>query len=104
MSRIGDALKRSGAPDIAQGLRDLPLSEVIDGHAPASASPSVAPAAPPLPPPTPAEPAPAAHPSAAGAMPAIVVRPESRLVLNPELPALAVEQYRRLAATLHHLQ
>ncbi len=37
-------------------------------------------------------------------MPAIVVRPESRLVLNPELPALAVEQYRRLAATLHHLQ
>jgi capsular exopolysaccharide synthesis family protein len=34
----------------------------------------------------------------------MAARPDSHLIVNPELPAAAVEQYRRLAATLHHVQ
>lgn len=94
MSRIGDALKRAGAPDIAQGLQDLPLTDAfVDGpSAPATAA-------------APADTgAPRASAAAAPTINGAAVRPDSRLVLNPDLPAMAVEQYRRLAATLHHVQ
>ncbi len=102
MSRIGDALKRAGAPDIAEGLLDMPLLDVHAAGAGATAPPQAAqllPAAsheqpavsPKLPPPV---------PTLNGA----AVRADSRLIVNPELPGIAVEQYRRLAATLHHVQ
>jgi capsular exopolysaccharide synthesis family protein len=109
MSRIGDALKRAGAPDIADGLLDMPLAD----HAVASQFDSVA--TPPV------SRAPALDPDqelplengpvvgdrrelAAETFNGSPIRPDSRLVVNPDLPAIAVEQYRRLAATLHHIQ
>lgn len=93
MSRIGDALKRAGAPAIADSLIDL---AVVTDAIPASVT-GTAPAG--------DIPIDAAHPAAAAALPPPEnARADSRLVLNPELPAIAVEQYRRLAATLHHVQ
>ena len=109
MSRIGDALKRAGAPDITDGLLDMPLAaqprrhfshvavepEAVIPRGAARRRPShrrirarsrsVADAT---------------APTFNGAP----VRADSRLVVNPDLPAFAVEQYRRLAATLHHIQ
>lgn len=106
MSRIGDALKRAGAPDITSGLQELPLQEgaslPVSEHAPRSAARAER-----------LERAAAAAEKPEAAAPAKVngtggsdgpLRPDERLVLNAELPALAVEQYRRLAATLHHVQ
>ncbi len=108
MSRIGDALKRAGAPDITDGLLDLPLAAtaatVTAGQLDQVA---VVPEAPPDVGPRTEGPrtrsrfvADATAPTFNGAP----VRADSRLVINPDLPAIAVEQYRRLAATLHHIQ
>lgn len=104
MSRIGDALKRAGTPSISDGLLDMPLL-----------SPLQSPAAEPAPDPGAPAPAPARVQPDDRVQPdepelttprlnGIAVRPDSRLVVNPDLPAIAIEQYRRLAATLHHLQ
>jgi len=107
MSRIGDALKRAGAPDIRDGLLDMPLV----GHAvpgpldqvavtPEPSSDEARTAEPPLLQHTIAN-APELEAFTFNGAP---VRSDSRLVVNPDLPAIAVEQYRRLAATLHHIQ
>ena len=98
MSRIGDALKRAGAAEISDALIDMPLTDRrppgpgADGTPVSEPEPSFrdAPAA-----------DQADRPSTYNGSP---VRPDSRLVVNPDLPAIAVEQYRRLAATLHHVQ
>ena len=100
MSRIGDALKRAGALDqsgqpidleLGGGdgvatLRDSLLGDVADAPPPVVGSPA---------------------PPAATTIPTlgeVAARPDSHLIVNPELPAVAAEQYRRLAATLHHVQ
>jgi len=103
MSRIGDALKRSGAPAIADGLREMPLPGAGPGLDEVTLAPE----------PTPdllvdEEERPFRSAEADGTAEArfngAPVRTDSRLVVNPDLPAIAVEQYRRLAATLHHIQ
>jgi capsular exopolysaccharide synthesis family protein len=110
MSRIGDALKRAGTPSISDGLLDIPLTAPLGAGVEDAVVPRDAPVV------TreatvatrDAAPAPAVHPGEHGhstpRLNGISVRPDSRLVVNPDLPAVAVEQYRRLAATLHHLQ
>jgi protein-tyrosine kinase len=105
MSRIGDALKRAGAPDIADGLLDMPLASpdvagsldqvlVTPGQAPDMRARTEE---------LPTGNQPVAD-EAAPIFNGAPVRADSRLVVNPDLPAIAVEQYRRLAATLHHIQ
>lgn len=98
MSRIGDALKRAGAPDITEGLLDMPLA----------GNPAIGPLDQ-----VPLTPEPSLDERLLGKTVADTpeltlngapVAPDSRLVVNPDLPAIAVEQYRRLAATLHHVQ
>jgi capsular exopolysaccharide synthesis family protein len=103
MSRIGDALKRAGAPEIADGLLDMPLA----GNALAGPLDQAG-LAPELSLDEPARTPEPREQTVAGApeltLNGAPVPADSRLVLNPDLPAIAVEQYRRLAATLHHLQ
>jgi protein-tyrosine kinase len=110
MSRIGDAMKRAGAAGEA-----APLSEVV-------LDPLVA--APPMPPGASDDPdllsstaadllASTAIAEAGAASDALavdqsllqaVVGHSEKLVANPQLQPVAVEQYRRLAAILHHAQ
>ncbi len=97
MSRIGDALKRAGTPSISDGLLDIPLAGPLTGgpvEVVAERDERVEP-----PPPQPVD-----HERSTPRLNGIAVRADSRLVVNPDLPAVAIEQYRRLAATLHHLQ
>lgn len=101
MSRIGDALKRAGSPAIADGLIDMPVEP------PPAVEMEVT--APPIAhdlPLTPATEYLRSHHAdvSAGADASAASFGDSRLVLNPDLPGIAVEQYRRLAATLHHVQ
>ena len=112
MSRIGDALKRAGTPSISDGLLEIPLTSPltvsVEVEEPAR-DPVAAPPAPPSAVASLAPPAPSARGlvepvSSTPQLNGVAVRPDSRLVVNPELPAVAIEQYRRLAATLHHLQ
>jgi protein-tyrosine kinase len=103
MSRIGDALKRAGAQNIADGLLDMPLAgNTLAGPL------DQAGLAPELSLDEPARTAEPREQTVAGApeltLNGAPVPADSRLVLNPDLPGIAVEQYRRLAATLHHLQ
>ncbi len=92
MSRIGDALKRSGSPDATGDIPEMPAADLLTAD--------------PVPEPVQADTAAeiavseAASPTFNGAP----VKATSRLVVNPGLPSIAVEQYRRLAATLHHVQ
>lgn len=102
MSRIGDALKRAGALDLTGEVLDLPLAgddvpdagrtreplavPRLDGEPPLDAPPQARGSSRPAP------------------MPGSAASLDSHLIVNPELPPLAVEQYRRLAATLHHVQ
>lgn len=109
MSRIGDALKRAGAPDITQGLQDLPLADGFVGaqseRGTASTAAAVSPGdVGPVRVDASSEPPQAAAERELPTLNGTALRPDSRLVLNPDLPAVAVEQYRRLAATLHHVQ
>ena len=108
MSRIGDALKRAGAPDIADGLLDMSLVAVPSaGPVPAlTTEPELKAAVPRVAAPPQDESPPAEEPLGQAPAPALndAVQPDSRLIANPDLPAIAVEQYRRLAATLHHVQ
>jgi capsular exopolysaccharide synthesis family protein len=104
MSRIGDALKRAGAPTISDGLLEMPLaSPGLTGggdtvrerddpwHDPAGDT-------------VPGTAAGDVDDTSIPVLNGVAVRPDSRLIVNPDLPAIAVEQYRRLAATLHHVQ
>lgn len=98
MSRIGDALKRAGAADISEGLLDMPLtSPAIDEAAPTETSPEA-------PPPEFVRGRRADDVRSVPTLNNLAVRPDSHLIVNPEIPGVAVEQYRRLAATLHHIQ
>ena len=99
MSRIGDAMKRAGGAqgeygDLAQavpvGVTDAPLDLALDDQEPEPVRlPGVAEITPPV-----------EDESLLGA----VVGRREKLVANPMLQPIAVEQYRRLAAILHHAQ
>ncbi len=109
MSRIEDAMKRAGgtaAGDAYANLDTASVADVVSGPAPSAAEPFA--------PPT--DPAGSATPGS----PALVMSPtgdsrtglfdeysgsgDDKLVVNTEMPPVAREQYRRLAATLHHVQ
>ena len=106
MSRIGDALKRAGAPDITDGLLDMPLPGSATAGQLDQTAGVVAEAIPDVQFRTeePQIPDPPVADSTEATFNGAPVRTDSRLVVNPDLPAIAVEQYRRLAATLHHIQ
>jgi len=104
MSRIGDALKRAGAPDIADGLLDMPLAATAPANAFEYAAVEEEPSLRDADTPEPSDQDPAVADAQATTFNGAPVRANSRLVVNPDLPAVAIEQYRRLAATLHHLQ
>ena len=109
MSRISDALKRAGGADIAQGFQEmsiadmadpglealpsgdaeLPLHETLDG-APPQASVALE--------------APTNGAGGPHLLEDVSVRWSDKLVANPSLASVALEQYRRLAAILHHCQ
>lgn len=95
MSRIGDALKRAGTLDASGQPLDLELGS---GDGVAALRESLDPVPVPRESPTGTDEAPIPTLSE------VAARPDSHLIVNPELPAVAVEQYRRLAATLHHVQ
>jgi capsular exopolysaccharide synthesis family protein len=102
MSRIGDALKRAGALDLTGEVIDLPLAGDDVPDPGSTREPVTLPRLDGEPPPDPQARARVSHRepptfATAGAL-------DSHLIVNPELPPLAVEQYRRLAATLHHVQ
>ena len=109
MSRIGDALKRAGAPDVAGGLTDLPAADPLVSDTwnavPVNGNPDREPAG--------SGPASAAvvtggtaeiERPGADLFESLALESSEKLVANPDLPSVAVEQYRRLAAILHHAQ
>jgi capsular exopolysaccharide synthesis family protein len=101
MSRISDALKRSGAADMTAGFEDLSVTEVADlGVEPA---PMVLGEPQPLDE-LPVMSSPAGVHNAPGLFDDVTARWSDKLIANPSLPSIAVEQYRRLAAILHHAQ
>jgi capsular exopolysaccharide synthesis family protein len=108
MSRIGEALKRAGLPDASVGHGDLQAGATVVDADPASgiliAEPPVA-AADVIRPPEPAiEQAAVPEPSNNGHFDTATTAAIEKLVANPDLAPFAVEQYRRLAAILHHTQ
>jgi capsular exopolysaccharide synthesis family protein len=107
MSRIGDALKRAGAPDITAGLVDLSVPETLTddvlAELPVNGNTGAVRQTGPTPPASEG-----ASESTARAesqlFGSLGLDTKEKLVANPELPNVAVEQYRRLAAILHHAQ
>ena len=101
MSRISDALKRSGAADMAAGFEEMSVTDAAD---PAL---ELAPAVLEVPQSLdemPIRSAPAGVRAPVGLLDDVTARWSDKLVANPSLPSMAVEQYRRLAAILHHAQ
>jgi protein-tyrosine kinase len=120
MSRISDALKRAGTPDISDGYSDLSTEDLDDfalapdaaAAEPLEFAPDAPITAPPGSPPpvTPLAGEPVELPATRVTEPGrgffdnSSVRVSEKLVANPDLQPVAVEQYRRVAAMLHHVQ
>lgn len=118
MSRIGDALKRAGAPDVADGWADMstvdvPLAESTLAVTPVSEPPDPAqpdpvrqktPAAPVAPEPAELQQKWSADSDQPLSLLEAIASRSDKSVASPRVEPVAVEQYRRLAAILHHVQ
>ena len=109
MSRISDALKRAGEADIAQGFQEMSVADLADPGLEALPSEDAElPLREPVDGASSRPPARSEGPTNGAGGPHLLedvsVRWSDKLVANPSLASVALEQYRRLAAILHHCQ
>jgi protein-tyrosine kinase len=114
MSRISDAFKRSGDADMAAGFEELSIEDALDpGLEPTPADLGSDLSLQDVAEPDPTfrvEPADAPRTNGDGGgrfhhlLDHVTARWSDKLIANPSLPSVAVEQYRRVAAILHHCQ